>query len=361
MTPGEFCATPHRTTRGTAILLTVTAVLVLSIPSRAQEDPVDTLPLETVQRMLDILSAAEIAEREGQWLEAIDYYQQLYDLHPIEHYRVRQAFCLEKEGQYAQALILYRELENAVHPEIASSAAARAHSLAERLGQLPARLRILTDQAGASVLIDDQPTGMTTEGKLDLELEAGEHLVAVHLDGYQAVEQAVSLAPGEDRDLAFELVPLAAQAASDPPVLTANPSEPSQGIGMDEQVLLDTSATTEGEGRSYLWPILLGGSAVAVAGAGLAFGLVSSDRAEQERSYDRQAPGASREEIKDLADEAKAYALAANISFGVAGALAIVGAVTFFLSGDSEAAESVESALKQVTLSGTTVTFSWSW
>ena len=92
-----------------------------------------------------------------------------------------------------------------------------------------------------------------------------------------------------------------------------------------------------------IWPpILLGGLAVVAVGSGVAFGVLSEQREQDARDYDASRPGATYLAVEQLNDDAESFATFANISFGVAGALAISSVLVWFLTEPDEDDASVE-------------------
>jgi len=285
-------------------------VLILAVgfgsSALAEDERFESMSDEMAELMLRLLTAAEEAENDGRFDEAVDLYVELWNIEPLDQFRFRQAHCLEQLGQFTNALEVYTELATSTQSDVARNAAARANVLAELLNNLPARLRFMTDQLGASVTIDEESRGVIREGGFEVEVEPGQHRIVIELEGYEPVEHEITVNAGEARDLQVSLERI------------SNPQS-------EEQT-----------GVSALVPILVGTAAVAVAGTGLAFGLLSNSRAEEEREYDMETPGATVAEMQGLASEAEDFATYANIAFGVAGALAVAAIVTFFFVDGSE-------------------------
>ncbi|MFA5222417.1 MAG: PEGA domain-containing protein, partial [Methanoregula sp.] len=70
-------------------------------------------------------------------------------------------------------------------------------------------LAITSDPAGASVLVDGKITGMTPVTADNLT--AGNHTVAVSLDGYLPLQQVVTVIPGQTLPIAIGLSPVPSQ------------------------------------------------------------------------------------------------------------------------------------------------------
>ena len=81
--------------------------------------------------------------------------------------------------------------------------------------------------------------------------------------------------------------------------------------------------------RAYLWTLAAGGAA---AVTGIVFGLASRSNDDDARRFTAESSLHDYREIQSLQDSARHDALAANISFGVAGACAIVAAYLYWRS-----------------------------
>ena len=83
-----------------------------------------------------------------------------------------------------------------------------------------ARLRVEVTPAGARVLVDGQPAGTTP---LSLELPSGQRVVRVEMEGYQPLEQTITLIAGDEALVSGELAPL---TSSPVPTVTLIPTPP---------------------------------------------------------------------------------------------------------------------------------------
>jgi hypothetical protein len=108
------------------------------------------------------------------------------------------------------------------------------------------------------------------------------------------------------RDVVIE--PSAGVQAVAPPVAEEHPESPSL------------------VSRWWLW----GGAAAVVAGAGVAFGLAASSAQDDVKRLNADSMNHDFSEAKAREDDANRDALLANISFGVAGACAVVSAILLY-------------------------------
>lgn len=104
-----------------------------------------------------------------------------------------------------------------------------------------------------------------------------------------------------------------------PPVVTAQPPEPKSGP------LPPPPPPPESSSRSFVLPIVLGAAAVAACVPGVTFGLQANGAMGEARTRTFQA------QIIEANQRAASLALGSNISWALAGALAVGAVVTFLL------------------------------
>ena len=152
-------------------------------------------------------------------------------------------------------------------------------------------------------------------------VDPGDHVIAAKAPGYRPANKSVSVAPSAKVDVALTLEPLPAETA---PKQVA--PEPAPAAEPPPKLL----PKDESEGPSFLGPALMMGLGAAIAGAGIAVGLVAVQRAED-------APASEGPE----ADEARAMALGGDIGAGVGGLVAGAGFIWLLvLLGQSPESES---------------------
>lgn len=163
------------------------------------------------------------------------------------------------------------------------------------------RLRVTATRADAWVIIDGDRAGKVP---LELDLPVGEHRIEVRVkDGKH--KQVVLLNPGQvvkvQARLPKKLVPKVKPVIEDPP------------------------------GGRRLWTWIAAGGALATLGVGIGLGVAArSNHGEWEDEL-----GQDRQRWEELRDAGQRKALAANVLFGAAGAMAVAAAVLFFVEGRS--------------------------
>ncbi len=288
------------------LLLVLGAVLMGENASHGQSpDPFSHLDPSAAARVLGMLERARIAEREGRWTDAAALYQGMYIIVPVEEYRFRQALCSERAGRLTEALEIYRELTHSPRAEIAALATQRMEAAQEELAELPARLKIRTDRLGAWIEVGATKKRDIDGNGLTFEVQPGTHQIRIELDGFEPVEQRLTIGPGEEQYVLIQL---------------------------RETRSRRVKLVPKAQKRSLALPLTLGGAATASAGLGVLFGVLARNKAAKERAYNRSAPGASRAEAEALLSDAKLLNTLSIIGYGLSVALLGAAAAVHFTS-----------------------------
>ena len=174
-----------------------------------------------------------------------------------------------------------------------------------------ARLNVTSQPEGAKVLVDGKELGVTP--LKDARLPAGEHEVVVSKEGFTPHKAKVKGAKGAAMALAVNLKSVTAPAPKpDQPVAQPTPVPP-------------TPTPDKAKGRFPIWTMVTGGLAVAALGAGIGMGLVSNS------AFDEYETTSSQTDYWDLRDKVSAMETGANVSFAVAGAMAVTSALIYLL------------------------------
>lgn len=241
--------------------------------------------------------------RQGDYPGAQRSFEEAYRVVPNPVVLLSIAECQTRTEQYAAAIESYklylRERANAPDK-------AQVEGQIQALSAKPATLTVESSRPGAAISIDNVDTGRITPA--NLELQAGDHVVAVLLDGYVGAEQAVTLQPGGKERTQFNLMP------APPPVVAAPTTEP---------VAAEPVRSGRHAGKG-VW------IATGIAGAGLVTGAILGGVALKKQSDFDAKPSES------LADSGERIALFADVGFGVAAAAGIT-ALVLYLTSDAPA------------------------
>ena len=173
----------------------------------------------------------------------VELYHGIWELLSVEEYRFREAYCLESAGETLEALAIFRELAESDRSEIVNASGERIEALEQLLADLPAYLRVLTDQLGATITVDELTSRLANEPEVVFEVSAAEHHIAIQLDGYETEQHSVVVDPGEEVELSVVLTQIAEPTEAD--------------------LVFDEPLPPPVEDDNLLIPILLGSVAVA--------------------------------------------------------------------------------------------------
>lgn len=191
----------------TAIRTVVCAALlatVVAVPSRvaAQESAATEAQREEARELFR--RGRDLYQR-GRTEEALEILRQAWEIYPSWAVSNGMALCVEKLGRMEEALALY---ERSLAEGGASIPADQQGQIAQRIGELRrelrlGRIRVDTHPSGVALTLDGTPLGASPfEGNIP----AGEHVIGLHLEGYEDAQRSVTLAVGESRTIDVTLV-----------------------------------------------------------------------------------------------------------------------------------------------------------
>ena len=239
--------------------------------------------------------------------EALVEFQQAYDLspHPVVLKSVGE--CQVRTGNIKGAIESFEKyLVEKPDAQDSEEVKSRIGELRSKMG----RVDITSIPDGATVEIDGQSTGKTTP--LTMDMVPGSHKIALTASGFKPLNKDVTLREGETKALPINFFEEGERVALEPFPGEEKPKETGEQKPKEEG----------GPDYTGAWV------SVGIAGAGIIAGSVFGLVALSDESEYNKKPS------KSLADSGEAMALACDISFGVAGAAAVVGLV-LFLTADS--------------------------
>jgi tetratricopeptide (TPR) repeat protein len=273
------------------------------------------------------------AYAKGRFTDAIDLFLEADALAPSAALSFNIARAYEKIGDGAQTLRWYRDFRRRAPdakngPEVDERIAVLESELAKKGVQ---QLTIMTSPAGATVIVDEQPVGVTP---FTGQFPPGRHRVVTSLRGYADTAQDVELSAERARDLNIPLIPDTRRPAA--PGENSDAPAPVATVGGPPVVRneLDRPAGP----RFGIWPwVGLGAGALALGGAG-AFELARRG-AEEDAKGDRTQVG-----YKEHYDRMTSRQTTARVLGAVGGALVITGGVLLVLDLTSRPAASSQQA-----------------
>ncbi|MGM0575017.1 MAG: tetratricopeptide repeat protein [Myxococcota bacterium] len=260
----------------------------------------------------DKAEAVEIFERgeaqfaAGHYDAAADLFLDAWDLHPDPAYLFNIALSYEKQERWSLAARYYRRFLDEAPGSPAAPEVRRRLEAAER-GREAAlvTVEVRTEPPGAEARLLSDPEAGSCRTPCELRTGPGATTLEVSLDD-RGFRRARSLDPG-------------ARWVVDEPLGDAGPLAP-----------------LEGPDRTWSWVSWGVGAAALVNGAVLG-GLALRDYGDGEDLADRPSlTPDERDELGRLRDRVDRRSLAADVSFGVAAAGAIVGTVLWFTADDPE-------------------------
>jgi hypothetical protein len=180
----------------------------------------------------------------------------------------------------------------------------------------PGTLVITSDPAGASVVIDGESSGAVTP--TEVSLAAGTHEVALALSGFELATRSVTMSDGARTEVAVTLTAIP----------EAEPMDESEAFPEEDAAEEETEEPAPSSGPSAATWVT-----TAIAGVALVTGTVFGFLALSRQSDFDVMPSHA------LADEGGAFALAADLAFGVAVAAGITAIVLYATDRPSPPAE----------------------
>lgn len=268
----------------------------------------------------------------GRFKDAIDFFLQADALAPSAALSFNIARAYEKIGDDASTLQWYRDFRRRAPdakngPEVDERIRALEGVLAKKGIQ---QLTVFSRPLGATVIVDDQPMGVTPYTG---QLPPGTHKVVLSLRGYLDSEQKVELAADRARDLDVPLVPGRQGVAEAPTNTTATPQP--AGTAPVGTAPSDKSSSSAKFG---IWPWVGLGAGAAVLGGSLGFELARRS-AEKDAEQDNTQVG-----YKEKLDSERTRQTTARVLAAVGGALVVTGGTLLVIQLTSRDASTERSA-----------------
>ncbi len=245
--------------------------------------------------------------RQGRFQDAEVAFLRAYEYVPNAVVWVSVAEARARRGNVAGAIEAY---ERYLRERPDAPDKATIEKKLEELRTTPARLQVVSEPPGASILLDGEETGKTAPA--DLEVPGGSHELRLRAEGMQEASQRISVAPGEQREVRIALRPEAAAGAEDED--ESRETTDAEDEGLDQP----PAASRAGGPSTAVWV------SAGVAAAGLVSGTVLGFLALSEESAFQENP------TTETADRGERYALFADVSFGVGAVAAVTALVLHF-------------------------------
>ena len=246
----------------------------------------------------------------GRFKDAIDLFLQADALAPSAALSFNIARAYEKIGDDAASLQWYRDFRRR------SPEAKNGREVDKRIRALEAMLAkkgvqqysVLSSPLGATVIVDDQPVGVTP---FTGQVAPGKHKLVLSLRGYSDSEQRLELAADRAQDLNVTLVP-APEKPVESEAVSAPPPQPP--VVVKPHPVSDHAAH-----RFGAWPWVSIGVGAAALGGALSFELA---RRSSERKAEQETTQLG---YKDQLDRQQTRQTTARVLAAVGGALVVTG------------------------------------
>ena len=173
-------------------------------------------------------------------------------------------------------------------------------------------------------------SGVEVPARRTLGLSAGKHKVQIEAEGYTGLRAQIAVLAGQAAVVSFEL-----ERAPEPKLVRADP-QPSPATPASPTPVTTDKAEPAGGPGTRQW--VLAGTGAAMLGGGVGMHLWSFSAAKDGEKYQSPVDGLTRDERKDLyneaADRASTRQTVAYVLYG-AGAAAIVTAIILWDSGEA--------------------------
>ena len=258
----------------------------------------------------------------GSYADAMAEFQTAYDLKPHPSVLKSIGECQVQIGDIPGAVATFEKY-------LADPAASKKDEVQAKIVEIKAmmaRVDISSVPTGAGITVDGAVTDKVTPATI--ELTPGEHTIVLNAEGYSPLEQPLTFAKGEKKQLQVDFdkegVSTAEPALVDP-FADEGGAVPAEGGEIENE--------TEGPPAAF-W------IAAAVAGVGLVSGTVFGTMAlGDEDDFNQKKKSGSREGLNDAKDSGERNAIIADVSFGVAAAAAVVGVIILLTDKGDESAE----------------------
>ncbi|MFT3925174.1 MAG: hypothetical protein QM778_21740 [Myxococcales bacterium] len=286
------------------LFVVVCAALASPSPSLAQESSEYTAVIKRAVAEFDA----------GNWVEARVLFQQAHNLNPNARTWRSLGLTAFELRRYVDAIA---ELEAALadnRKPLNAKAREEVSQLLARAREFVAVYQVSVTPADAEVLVDGKAASLR-DGQLFLD--PGNHSVVVRAAGYQEARQDLQIVEPRREQLSIELR-----------VAGSNEPEPTAVVQLATPTSQGPTTEPTSARKPRIWTWVLGGSAIAAGGIGIALGVVASGKNDDFKACQKNGDSCG-----SLKSEGQGMQLGANVSFGVAGALLAGAVAAWFVEG----------------------------
>jgi hypothetical protein len=286
---------------GLAVTSLVSVVSLVSFaPTARAAGPEDDPALEALRKGYELKKAGKCAE-------AVVFLKESFEKKPAAKTVLNLAECEESAGKFLLARTHYREgkrlAEAESSAELSQLADARIFAIAPRIP------RVSFVVARGTLTVDGQKPSSPSE----VELDPGDHVAKVFLDGHDDAQLAISLVPGDRRSFTLEAGPQRTGSGSRAPTTPVEEQHPGRTARI-------AGAITFGAG-------------LVVVGVGTVLGLGAKSSYDDAKAASCDATGCDPQGLAAI-DSARSRAGVSTALF-VVGSVAAVGGAVLYLTAPS--------------------------
>ncbi|MCP4602259.1 MAG: PEGA domain-containing protein [Proteobacteria bacterium] len=311
-------ATTHKS-KVINLLLNTLVITAIVIPSITLAEDADKQPTDSERQA----EAREQYQRGKDFYDMEDFeealaaFQVAYDIKPHPVVLKSIAECKVMLGDISTAVKL---LEQYISDPASANREAVEQRVTELRGML-ATLEVTSEPIGAEIMIDGEETNKVTPASF--ELGSGDHAVTLNIEGYESIVKNASLESGEESIISVDFA------------TEGTPTVSSDAESAEDEGQVEAAAALEDDGSGpppVFWAF------AAITGVGLVSGTIFGIMAiSDEKDYQDNPTNAKQE-------SGKREAIIADVSFGVAGAAAVAGAITLIVHATRKNKESTSNA-----------------
>jgi tetratricopeptide (TPR) repeat protein len=278
---------------GLAVLFVSLSFAPVFVPTAAAQDKDE----ETAKKVLEVIRDGNEEFDAENYEAAYKKYERAYEMYPDPAILVRLGKTAEKLGQNKKAAAHFREFSRLMPDDPASEKLAKR--AAELEASAPAVVAVSSEPPGAEVFVDVADGESVGTTPTDVELGPGTHTLYFKREGFEPATKKVEIDSTDSQKVS---VTLSRAMISD------------SGDGSVAPIERDEASTVSTVGWASLG---LGVASLATSGV---FLYLKSDAEDEVNNYDKRAPGASRQELEELKDNANSHydtALVTGIAGGV--------------------------------------------
>jgi hypothetical protein len=251
----------------------MSALVMPGAPAYAQGGP----GKEIARKLFD--EGVEL-EKKTEYLAALAKYKEAEQITVTPGLRFHKGYCLEMTGKLVAALEEYEAADTGARdtnkPEVHAAAVARLEPLRRRIPQVA--IRLATVAKDAEVHLDGNPVGAPLLDGKAFRVDPGEHTVTARAGGYRSFLRRVQALEGVTTTVDVVLERAHATSVVPPPPVVAKAPAPAPGPTLAAPAAGMTEPPSEIPARRAIaLPLVTTIGAVALAGAGAAFFVVSGN------------------------------------------------------------------------------------